>query len=167
MKRTPKGTPVGVDDPLDLIDRCDWVTSEGRCRFALEHPEHDPTFTSERARDGYRCPYVPEDRAWTACEHARVRDRSRRCVRCDLEDRPLAHDPTATSLLHEHHVSYPEADGMEVTVTVCRWCHAKIHKQGARIDDETSPDPEAVAEVERRKRIEREETFTPASKRDR
>ncbi len=75
----------------------------------------------------------------------------------------MAHDPSATSLLHDHHVAYPEADDIEVTVRVCRWCHAKIHRQGVRLDDDAEPDPEAVAELERRIRAEREETFTPAS----
>ncbi|MFW6153569.1 MAG: DUF7097 family protein, partial [Halobacteriota archaeon] len=95
MKRTPSGTPVGADDPLEVVERCDWVTGEGRCRFALERAEVDPTFARERREDDYRCPFA-EERAWDACEHARVRARSRRCARCGLEDRPLAHDPSAT-----------------------------------------------------------------------
>lgn len=164
MKRTPSGTPVGTDDPLEAVERCDWVTGDGRCRFALDRADADPAFASDRRANDYRCPYV-DGRAWSECPHARLRLRSRRCARCGLEDRPIAHDPDATALLHEHHLAYPEADGIEVTVTVCRWCHAKIHRQAARLDDEAEPDPDALAELERRRQLERAETFTPASAR--
>ena len=34
-------------------------------------------------------------------------------------------------------------------------CHAKVHESIARIDDDASPDPEAVAERERRRETER------------
>lgn len=165
MKRTPLGTPVGVDDPLEAVDRCDWVTAEGRCRFARDRPEADPTFTAARRREDYRCPYAGDDRGWEDCRHFRSRGRSRACVRCGLAERPMAHDPDARPLLHEHHLAYGDEDEPEVTVTVCRWCHAKIHRGTATIDDDADPDPDAVAAFERRRDRERAEAFRPASER--
>jgi hypothetical protein len=76
-------------------------------------------------------------------------------------------------LLEEHHLSY--ADGgegdtdlpaHEITVYLCRWCHAKVHKSWARIDDDVNPDPEAVAEKEtRRSRELSEASFESAANR--
>lgn len=163
MKRTPTGTPVGVDDPLDAVDRCDWVTRDGRCRLAFERPEVDPAFAERRRADDYRCPFVPEDVPWVECTHFTSRSRDRRCVRCGLEERRLLLDPDERPLLQEHHLAYGDDDGAEVTVMVCRWCHAKIHRQGARIDDDAVPDRRAVAERERRKDRERGTSFRPAS----
>jgi hypothetical protein len=54
----------------------------------------------------------------------------------------------------------------EITVALCRWCHAKVHGSFARIDDDASPDPEAIAEREGRRTREREESaFETARKR--
>ncbi|MEE6211199.1 hypothetical protein U3A55_13705 [Salarchaeum sp. III] len=39
----------------------------------------------------------------------------------------------------------------EITVTLCRWCHAKVHGSWAAIGDDASPDAEALAEREGRK----------------
>lgn len=164
MKRTPRGTPVGVDDPLSIVDRCDWVTQDGRCRLAIERPDAVPRLTSERRADDYRCPHVAE-RDWADCPGFASRDGGRRCVRCGLEARPLAHDAEARALLEEHHVSYPEIDGIEITVTLCRWCHAKVHAGDARVDDAAEPDPAAREEVARRRAIEREESFSTAADR--
>lgn len=77
----------------------------------------------------------------------------------------MAQDPDERPLLHEHHLSYEDDGDPEVTVTVCRWCHAKIHRQNASLDDDVDPDPEAIAEYERRRDRERAETFRPASER--
>ncbi|MFW5905564.1 MAG: DUF7097 family protein, partial [archaeon] len=41
--------------------------------------------------------------------------------------------------------------GHEITVTLCRWCHAKVHNSWARIDDDVNPDPQAIAALERRR----------------
>lgn len=165
MKRTPLGTPVGVDDPLDVVERCDWVTQDGRCRFVIERPDADPRLASELAADDYRCPFVSEDREWADCDAFVSRDHGRRCIRCGLEERPIAHDPSARPLLESHHVAYPEADGTEITVTLCRWCHAKVHAGDARVDDDADPDPSATAELDRRRRREQEESFTTAADR--
>lgn len=165
MKRTPDGTPVGVDDPLDVVDRCDWITQDGRCRLAITRPERDPDFAARRRREDYRCPYVDGDTPWAACDHFRSRDHGRRCVRCGLDARPNALDADARPLLEEHHLTYEAADGVEITVTVCRWCHAKIHAGDARLDDDAQPDRAALAERERRRRREREESFTTAAER--
>lgn len=165
MKRTPGGTPVGVNDPLDVVDRCDWVTQEGRCRFAIERADRDPAFAADRRAEDYRCPYVEGDGTWTECVHFRSRASGRRCARCGLASRPVAHDPDARPLLEEHHVSYGDADGGEVTVVLCRWCHAKVHAGRASLDDDVDPDPAALEVFARRRRREATETFQSAADR--
>ncbi|WP_096390841.1 DUF7097 family protein [Halopenitus persicus] len=56
-----------------------------------------------------------------------------------------------------------EAGPHEITVSLCRWCHAKVHRSIARIDDDASPDPDAIAERERRRSAEQAElSFTSA-----
>ncbi|MFP4591626.1 MAG: hypothetical protein ACLFM8_09220 [Halobacteriales archaeon] len=165
MKRTPRGTPVGVDDPLEVVERCDWVTGDGRCRFAIEHAERNPLFAERRRRDDYRCPYADQDAVWADCEHFRSRDGRRRCTRCGLPARPIAHDPDARPLLEEHHVAYGEGGDGEVTVVLCRWCHARVHAGEARVDEDAEPATEALAALERRRDRERAETFRPAADR--
>lgn len=165
MKRTPNGTPVGVDDPLAVVNRCDWVTQDGRCRLAIERPETDPSFAEDRRQDSYRCPFIEADRAWTDCSEFTSREHGRRCARCGLDARPNLLDPRDRSLLETHHVAYEAVDDMEITVTLCRWCHAKVHAGDARIDDDAEVDPAALEEVERRERREARETFTTAAER--
>lgn len=54
----------------------------------------------------------------------------------------------------------------EITVALCRWCHAKVHNGWARIDDDVQPDPEAIAEQESRRSTELAETgFSTAAER--
>ncbi len=78
--------------------------------------------------------------------------------------------------MEEHHLSYagrgngtgdgrvsetddrPDAGPHEITVALCHWCHAKVHGSIARIDDDASPDPEAIAEREGRRTRERAES---------
>lgn len=43
-----------------------------------------------------------------------------------------------------------EAGPHEITVSLCRWCHAKTHNSIARVDDDVNPDPEALAAREYR-----------------
>jgi hypothetical protein len=82
----------------------------------------------------------------------------------------MAHDDDRP-LLEEHHLSYadpsPEGDGAtshEITVYLCRWCHAKVHDSWARIHDDATPDTAAIAEREtRRARQQAETTFDPAT----
>lgn len=45
----------------------------------------------------------------------------------------------------------------EITVALCRWCHTKVHKSFARIDDDAAPDVEAIAEREGRRTKELDE----------
>ena len=60
----------------------------------------------------------------------------------------------------------PDAGPHEITVALCRWCHAKVHESFARIDDDASPDPEAIAAREGRRTREIEEAgFETASER--
>ncbi|WP_134669388.1 DUF7097 family protein [Halorussus marinus] len=167
MKETPSGTPVGVDDPYDHAGLCDHLTDEGKCRYAFEHPEQDPAFARERREDDLRCPAVP-DGDWESCPHYRCRNRDRACVRCGLGERRMAHSDERP-LLEEHHLSYADEAGTlshEITVYLCRWCHAKVHDSWARIDDDANPDPEAIAEKEGRRSRERSEAaFESAAER--
>ncbi|WP_226012262.1 DUF7097 family protein [Halomicrobium salinisoli] len=186
MEKAPGGTSVGVDDPYEHVDRCDFVTDEGQCRWAVEHGRRDPEFADERSAEDFRCPVVsppdgesvpdtedaprrgdggdlPGEWRWSDCPHFRCRQHDRECARCGLEERRMAHSDERP-LLEEHHLSYSRDSGAgdgdaahEVTVYLCRWCHAKVHGSWARIDDDANPDPEAVAEKEGRKSRELDE----------
>ncbi len=178
MEKTPSGTSVGVDDPYVHVDRCDHCTDDGRCRFAVEQGDRDPAFADARSRDDFRCPVVGElseegltgPWEWADCPHFRSRDHDHECARCGLEERRLAHDDDRP-LLEEHHLSYRSGTGAgvagdeeggsgaehEITVYLCRWCHAKIHDAWARITDDANPDPAAIAEREGRRSREQEE----------
>jgi hypothetical protein len=182
--KTPRGTSVGVEDPYEHVDRCDHVTDDGRCRFAVERAERDPSFAAERRADDLRCPAaafearVAADRAvsddpeagewrWADCSHFRSREHDDTCARCGLAERRVDGE---RPLLEEHHLSYADepAAGMdhEITVALCRWCHAKVHGSWARIDDDAAPDPEALAAAEGRRSAELAETaFRTAAER--
>mgnify|MGYP000215219135 CR=1 FL=1 len=184
MEKTPSGTSVGVDDPYAHVERCDYCTDEGRCRFAVEHGERDPEFADARSREEFRCPVVgdlgeegltgPWD--WADCPHFRFRNHDHECARCGLEERRSAHDDERP-LLEEHHLSYAATPATgsddagddpdhEITVYLCRWCHAKIHDSWARITDDANPDPEAITEREgRRAREQAELGFESAAER--
>ncbi|NUE01951.1 hypothetical protein HUB97_05535 [Halorubraceae archaeon YAN] len=161
MERTPQGTPVGVDDPYAVAGHCDHLTSDGRCRYALEYAGHDPAFAQERAAEEYRC-HVGADECWRDCPHYRWTTDDRECARCGLEEIPIANEPDRP-LLEEHHLSYGNISSddqtltHELTVSLCRWCHAKVHNSFARIDDDVSPDLEAIAEKEARRTKEQHE----------
>ncbi|WP_101295705.1 DUF7097 family protein [Halegenticoccus soli] len=152
MEKTPAGTPVGADDPYEFAGRCDHLTGDGRCRYALGYAGHDPEFAAERAADDYACPVGEDDCEWRDCPHYRSTTDGRECVRCGLEEVRMAHE-NARPLLEEHHLSYADGGGTshEITVALCRWCHAKIHNSFARITDDASPDPEATAAREERR----------------
>ena len=161
MEKTPEGTSVGVDDPYEHAGVCDHLTDDGRCRFAFEHPEQDEAFARERRADDFACPVVdPEsDWEWVDCPHFRSRNRDRECIRCGLEERRMAHSDERP-LLEEHHLSYAQGGetlSHEITVYLCRWCHAKVHKSWARVTDDVAPDPEAIAEKENRRSREQSE----------
>jgi hypothetical protein len=170
MERTPTGTSVGVDDPYAHADRCDHLTSDGRCRYALERAGDDPEFAAARRTDGYACVAADDGVAWRDCSHYRSTTDGRTCRRCGLDERRMAHDD-ARPLLEEHHLSYGgdgEGDpGHEITVALCRWCHAKVHAGWARIDDDAGPDAEALATREARRSEERAELgFRTAAERE-
>jgi hypothetical protein len=157
MERTPEGTSVGVDDPYEFAGPCDHLTNDGRCRFALDRAGHDPAFAEERRRADYACVAAAEDVTWRDCPHYRSTTAGRACRRCGLEEVRIAHE-TARPLLEEHHLSYHDrGTSHEITVTLCRWCHAKVHSSFARIDDDASPTPEAIAAREERRGKERAE----------
>ncbi|WP_293030443.1 hypothetical protein [Natronococcus sp.] len=174
MEKTPRGTSVGVEDPYAFAGVCDRCTDDGRCRYAFERPDEDPEFARERAAEEYACPVHDPDREETPadCPQFRSRNRDRECVRCGLEEKRLAHDDERP-LLEEHHLSYADESGStregadagaeadelshEITIYLCRWCHAKVHNSWARITDDVAPEPEAVAELEGRRGRELDE----------
>ena len=177
MRETPTGTPVGVDDPYEHAGVCDHLTSDGRCRFALNRAGDDPEFAAARRAADYDCVAADEDCEFRDCPHYRSTTDGRECVRCGLESVRMAHDGSRP-LLEEHHLSYGESastrgrrvgtagddggnsDGSlshEITVALCRWCHAKIHNSFARIDDDAEPDAEAFAAREERRSKEQTE----------
>ncbi len=168
MEKTDAGTTVGVEDPYEHVDRCDHLTDDGRCRFAVEQGDRDPAFADARSAEDFRCPVVGNRKTagltgpweWADCPHFRSRSHERACARCGLSGVRLAHDD-GHPLLEEHHLSYADSDsetpGHEITVALCRWCHAKVHNSWARIDDDASPDPEAIAARERRRAREQDE----------
>jgi hypothetical protein len=186
MEKTDAGTTVGVDDPYEHVHRCDHLTDDGRCRFAVERGDRDPAFARERRDDDYRCPVVcdpdesrgapraaerscesagpgealPGPWQWADCPHFRCRDHGYECERCGLAEVRMAHDD-GRPLLEEHHLSYADGEdelpGHEITVSLCRWCHAKVHSSWARIDDDVGPDADAVAERESRRAREQSE----------
>ena len=172
MEQTSAGTSVGVDDPYAFVERCDHCTDDGRCRYALEHDQHDPGFAAERRADDFRCPAADPagEWAWQDCPHFRARNHSRECVRCGLDERRMAHSDERP-LLEEHHLSYADTSAgenrngdrtddepsHEITVFLCRWCHAKIHDSWARLGDDATPDPEAIAAREGRRSREQDE----------
>jgi hypothetical protein len=182
MEETPDGTPVGVDDPYDVAGACEHLTNDGRCRYALDHAGTDAEFAAERRADGYACVVADTEAAatdgadpdWSRCPHYCSRTDAKECARCGLEEVRIAHDPDARPLVEEHHLSYAGAAGdgrpaadraqgedgepsHEITVGLCRWCHTKVHRSFARIDDDASPDPEAIAAREQRRGAEQSE----------
>jgi hypothetical protein len=166
MERTESGTPVGVDDPYEFAGRCDHLTDDGRCRFALTRAGDDPEFAAARRAEDYVCVAAGEDE-FRDCTHYRSTTDGRECVRCGIEEVRLAGEDVRP-LLEEHHLSYGGGGetSHEVTVSLCRWCHAKVHQSFARVSDDAAPDPEAVAERETRRGTEMAE-FEFASARER
>ena len=171
MEETPEGTPVGVDDPYTVAGACDHLTGDGRCRYALNHAGGDAEFAAERRADGYACVVADTEAAatdgadpdWSRCPHYRSTTDAKACARCGLEEVRIAHDPDVRPLIEEHHLSYGDAEGdasetaHEITVALCRWCHTKVHRSFARIDDDVEPDPEAFAAREERRAKEQAE----------
>ncbi|AKH97058.1 DUF7097 family protein [Halanaeroarchaeum sulfurireducens] len=158
MKTTPSGTSVGVDDPYDHAEVCDHATGDGRCRFAYDSPGQDPEFSSARRAAEFRCPVADDEWTWADCPHYRYRASDRECARCGLSERRDAHDG-GRPLLEEHHLAYDDDRdlGHEITVYLCRWCHAKVHGSWARIADDANPGPEALAALEERRSTELDE----------
>ena len=177
MEETPEGTSVGVDDPYAHAGRCDHLTDDGRCRYALERAGDDPAFATERRAADYVCVAADPDTEWADCPHYRSTTDGRACRRCGLSERRVAHDDSRP-LVEEHHLSYGDAgaDGStesadadtthEITVALCRWCHARVHDGWARVDDDAEPTAEAIAAREARRSTELEEAgFSTAAER--
>lgn len=150
---------LGVEDPYAHVDRCDHLTDDGRCRFAFESFRSDPAFARRRRADEYRCPVVnpSDDWSWADCPNFTATTSGKECRRCGLTERPNAHTDQRP-LVEAHHLVYPdEQSAHEITIGLCRWCHAKVHDSWARIDDDVSPDPEAIATREQRRSQEADE----------
>ncbi len=165
METTASGTSVGVDNPYDHVERCDYLTDDGRCRFAIEHADRDPSFARARNADDYDCPVGTSSWEWRDCPKFQSIDRSHECVRCGIAEVRMAHDDDRP-LLEIHHLSYRRDDSVadtdaglahEITVELCRWCHAKVHNAWARIDDDVNPATEAIAEQQARRSKEHAE----------
>ena len=100
MEKTDAGTSVGVEDPYEHVDRCDFLADDGRCRFAVEHGDRDPQFARERRQEEYRCPVAgdPDETGptgpweWVDCPHFRSRASERPLV---VVCRPSFLQPTA------------------------------------------------------------------------
>ncbi|MFB6071025.1 MAG: hypothetical protein ABEJ76_08365 [Halanaeroarchaeum sp.] len=152
MKKTPTGTSVGVADPYEHAGICDHATDDGRCRYAFEYPQHDVGFAEERREDDFRCPVAADDWTFADCPHYRFRAGNRECARCGLTEHRDAHEG-GRPLLEEHHLAYADDRdlGHEITVYLCRWCHAKVHDSWASVGDDVNPDPEALAAREERR----------------
>jgi len=167
MEETPSGTSVGVEDPYEEAGPCDHLTDRGRCRYAAEYAGHDPDFAAARRADDLRCPAADPggEWEWADCPHYRSTTDARECARCGLEERRDAFE--GRPLIEEHHLSYPDREtGHEITVGLCRWCHARVHDSWAAIADDASPDPEALAAAEGRRSKELEEAeFRSAAER--
>lgn len=160
MERATGGTPVGVDDPYAHVDRCDHLTDDGRCRAAITRSGGDPAFWDRLADRDYRCPVVDDEWAFADCPTFRSTTDGSECRRCGLAERRQLLAEDERPLIEEHHLAYADGEGEtdhEITVSLCRWCHAKVHRSWARITDDVSPDPEAVAEREQRLARENEE----------
>lgn len=156
MKRTPQGTAVGVDDPYKHVDRCDHLTDSGECRLSLVRVANSPWLDDAERDDETACLVGPEG-CWSECPQFRSTATATACRRCGLEEHRVAHQSACRPLLEAHHLSYADADtsnSHEITVMLCRWCHAKVHSGWARITDSVNPDPEAIAERERRRGAE-------------
>ncbi|MFW6316925.1 MAG: DUF7097 family protein [Halorubrum sp.] len=196
MERTPDGTPVGVDDPYAVAGVCDHLTDDGRCRFALTRAGDDPEFAAARREDGYACHVGPDDAWRRCPHYRSTTNgrECRRCgleeVRIAHDDtRPLVEEhhlsygsadgtgsardagEKAGSVAGDaggagRAANDADAGPHEITVALCRWCHTKVHKSFARIDDDASPDPEAIAARESRRSKEQSESgFEAASER--
>ena len=153
MERATGGTPVGVDDPYAHVHRCDHVTDEGTCRAAILRSHGNPPFWDTLDAREFRCPVVDDESTWKSCPYFRSTTDLTTCRRCGLAERPDHHSSTARPLLEEHHLAYADGQGElnhEITVALCRWCHAKVHRSWARVTDDVSPDPEAIATREQR-----------------
>ncbi len=168
MERAKGGTPVGIDDPWAYVDRCDYLTDDGRCRAAITGEMGDGLTLATLRRQGYACPVIDDDWGYADCCTFRCTTDSDTCERCGLAERRDGISGDRRPLIEEHHLAYADAGptSHEITVALCRWCHAKVHQSWGRIDDDVSPDPAAIAEREQRRSREHAELgFTTAMER--
>ncbi|MFP4632522.1 MAG: hypothetical protein ACLFMT_03685 [Halobacteriales archaeon] len=166
MEKTDAGTSLGVEDPYAHVDSCDYLAEDNLCRLFRED-DVDAVLSEALDDSEGRCPVAGDpdvdglsgDWNWSDCASFRCRRHTRRCRRCGLEERRM---PGERPLLEEHHLSYPD-DGHEITVYLCRWCHTRVHRGWAALEDDVEPSVDALAERERRRSREVHEGFSRAS----
>ena len=186
---------AGVCDHVTDDGRCRYAFEHASAdpEFAAERRAEDfqcPVADGEArsASDGASgaAPRADGDWEWADCPQFRFTSTDRECERCGLTERRDAHSSSDREcercgleerrdalsgerpLLEEHHLAYDdERDlGQEITVFLCRWCHAKVHKSWASVADDVNPDPEAfAAREERRSDEQRELSFDTAAER--
>lgn len=152
---------------------------EYRCPVVENDSYHSPSVADDATDPGRDDPDSSEAWTWRDCPHYRSRAHGHECVRCGLRERRVVGNERP--LLDEHHLSYADSPAAvsenrsekgrdesrmndeneseashEITVLLCRWCHAKVHGSWARIDDDASPTTEAIAA--REGRLTREHT---------
>lgn len=158
---------VGVENPYEHAGVCDHLTDDGRCRLSHTPGSIDSELSiTLHERDG-ACIVAAEESTFADCPEYRATDSAKECRRCGLAELRMGVDADARPLIEEHHLAYPDEDtGHEITVGLCRWCHAKVHDSWARIDDDVSPPTAAIAEKEsRRAREQSEAAFETAAER--
>jgi len=162
---------------------------EYRCPVVENGPSHSSSVVGDATGPDHGDRDSSEAWTWRDCSHYRSRTRGHECVRCGLEERRIV--GSERPLLDEHHLSYADSSSPvdesrpeeringsgteaearsepshEITVSLCRWCHAKVHDSWARIDDDASPATEAIAAREGRlTREHTESAFETAAKR--
>ncbi len=158
-------TYVGVDDPYKYIDSCDYITQRGKCLFSFKNFSEDIEFSKNREFENFMCPVFEDRWSWSDCPHFKSLNYDDKCRRCGLKEIRMSDQHP---LIEKHHVLYPDkqkGNTHEITLPLCRWCHARIHNSGASIDDKVDPPDEAVEIKEKRLKRQKQETdFSTANK---
>ncbi|SFS49919.1 DUF7097 family protein [Halostagnicola kamekurae] len=175
---------AGLCDHLTGEGRCRYAFDhyEHDPEFARERAEDDytcPPANPESEATWADCPHFrsrKQDRECVRCgleekrnelteerplleeHHLSYRDTLEKSANAAGDGKPAGNDETAVG-------DEPAGDGAddgelshEITIYLCRWCHAKVHNSWARITDDVAPDPAAVAALEERRGRELEET---------
>lgn len=158
-------TYVGVEDPFGYIDSCDYITQKGRCLFAFKKFGEDIEFSKDRKSEDFICPVFEDRWNWSDCPHFKSLNYDDQCRRCGLEEIRISNE---YPLIEQHHILYPDKEKgqtHEITLPLCRWCHARIHNSEASIGDDVDPPRKALEIKEKRLKKQKQETgFSKATK---